>query len=344
MEKTRISKEELIERINPFYPFTERYLLDAFRAINDQPYPETVTWLQFGELYRNRNTVDEIVDSILSVRHRKTRADAYQEYRSESNKYKGKQGYKRESDKYKGKQRSDLWSVLKKAEDILTGKNITEWESLGISEFGWLDLCCKITRAENEKIGFSNLEDYTGCGQDAIEKMIDEQRALRAVMKAFHDNVEQALNQKNPDDKLFLNSIAKVWGKKAESVLGDYFYEKRKGRHVSIGNIIEKSRSIRKIISTGEFETPNSGTFYTRSLPTYLCVVARVIDHLFSEIPFSAKNVKTEAVSEFEDIVSQIRKFGTTYGIELGLSELLNSSFLESQPNAKGLPDLKTHQ
>jgi hypothetical protein len=109
-KKRRISKEELTKRIKPFYPVTTENIKDAFYAINEEPYPETITWIQLHELSQKSDTLEKLVNSILSEKNRKERSDS------------GYDGYhKRKNGNYKGKERSDIWNILKRAHDLIIG-------------------------------------------------------------------------------------------------------------------------------------------------------------------------------------------------------------------------------
>lgn len=238
-------------------------------------------------------------------------------------------GYKRKCDKYKGKKRGDIWNVLKKAEDILTGKKISEWERIGIGELEWFELFSKLSRGIAERVELHDLEAYTGYSTKAIHKMIDEQYVLRDVLDIFDKKIKTALAKQKPDNRTFLNTIKRVWGKRAALVLDDCTYEGERGFKVSKESIKKRYKRIREVISSGKFEKVNSGTYYSRDLRVFLCVMALVVYHLLFEIPFLGDKLKREAISEF-------RNFEKKYDIKL--SKLLDPKLIESKPKSRGLP------
>jgi hypothetical protein len=247
--------------------------------------------------------VKESVDLVQAEgKQRKTRADAYQEYRIEyyENKYKGKKGYKRESEKYKGKQRSKIWDELIRVHHLLSGETRSEWEQIGISEEKWADLFIKVIEAINNE-RYEDLDNYKEYGEEALNKMIEEIYVLRKVLDIFCDEVKAALNRQNPDDKTFLNSISKVWGKRA-IVISEYFdkaQQKQQGRGISNKIINARVQHIKKILSSGEFERIESGTFYSRDLRTFLCWTALAVFKQLVEYPAFYKKVMSEIDNRF---------------------------------------------
>ncbi|OGW37447.1 MAG: hypothetical protein A2Y97_00045 [Nitrospirae bacterium RBG_13_39_12] len=295
--------------------------------------------LRFRTDIENAKTFKEASDSFLTLlkpiskekpadfiqetkKQRMTREDAYG-------------GYERKSDKYKGKKRGDIWNVIKKAEDILTGKKISEWERIGIGELEWFKLFSKLSRGIAKGIELHDLEAYTGYSTKAIHKMIDEQCVLKDVLDIFNKKIKTALAKQKPDDRTFLNTIKGVWGKKAALVLENCTYEGERGRKVSKETIKERHKRIREVIYSGKIEKVNSGTYYSRDFRVFLCVMARVVYHLLFEIPFLGDKLKREAISEF-------RNFAKKYDIKL--SKLSDFQFIESKPTSKGLPDIKPHK
>jgi hypothetical protein len=275
--------------------------------------------------------VKESVDFVqVEGKQRKTRADAYQEYRIEyyEDKYKGKKGYKRESEKYKGKQRSKIWDDLIRAHHLLSGETKSEWEQIGISEEGWTDLFIKVSEAIENKIPEEDLEDYTGYSEEALIKMMEDMYALRKVFDIFCDEVKAAVDRQKPDDKTFLNTISKVWGKRA-IVISDYFdttQKEQRGRDISNKIINARVQRIKNILSSGEFEKIESGIFYSRDLRTFLCWTALAVYEQLVEFPAFYK----KAMSEIDNHFAPLEYLEKTCGVDI-------KELLERFPQLKAL-------
>jgi hypothetical protein len=301
-------------------------------------------FLKFRTDIENGITFKEASDSFLTLlkpisvdfvqverKQRKTRADAYHEYRNEDYKkeYKGKKGYKRDSEKYKGKQRSKIWDDLIRAHNLLSDETRSEWEQIGIHEEEWTALFIKVSEAIDNKIPEEDLEDYIGYGKEALRKMMEEIYALRRIIDIFYDEVNAAVDRQKPDDKTFLNTISKVWGKRA-IVISDYFNtieKEQRGPHISNKIINARVQRIKKILSSGEFEKIESGTFYSRDLRTFLCWTALAVFKQLVEFP----TIYKKAMSEIDNRIAPLEYLEKTCGVDI-------KELLERFPQLKSLP------